>query len=142
MSSSIKKAILVDTDFLFAYFVGTDALHDSAVKLFESYRDLDWYMLVPTFAEFLTTLSNKSSKRDANLAFFAIKELGISLLDTERSFWDKAFDLFLEQNKKHTSVIDCLNLVYFRESTIPFYKIASFDKFYGDLRLPGVDSKR
>lgn len=132
--------VLVDSDFLFALFVGHDPHHKIATQQFRKFRKEGAQLSVLNIViqEAATVISHKVDQH-TSVDFFnkiqKIKELQRLVVDEKLE--ERAWEVFLKQTKKGTSFVDCANLAAARSYGID--KIATFDRFYPkELLLGGV----
>jgi predicted nucleic acid-binding protein len=122
--------ILVDTDFLIALIKIDDKNHLKAIDKVQKIKEATVFITPFTIPETVTVLSYKVSHTAAK-NFLKVARNKFSELPLNEEIIASADKIFLSQNKKGTSWIDCLNV-----ALIKYYKldgILSFDKFY--LRL-------
>jgi predicted nucleic acid-binding protein len=119
--------ILVDTDFLIALIKIDDKNHLKAIDKVQKIKEAKVFITPFTIPETVTVLSYKVSHIAAK-NFLKVARNKLSELPLNEEIIASADKIFLSQNKKWTSWIDCLNV-----ALIKYYKldgILSFDKFY------------
>jgi predicted nucleic acid-binding protein len=119
--------ILVDTDFLIALIKIDDKNHLKAIDKVQKIKEAKVFITPFTIPETVTVLSYKVSHTAAK-NFLKVARNKFSELPLNEEIIASADKIFLSQNKKGTSWIDCLNV-----ALIKYYKldgILSFDKFY------------
>jgi len=119
--------LLIDTDFLIALIKEDDKNHSRAISKLEGIKDSFIFITPFTIPETATVLSYKVSQKSAKEFLKEARKKFVELPLNEEivALADK---IFLAQNKKGISWIDCLNA-----ATVKYYKldgILSFDKFY------------
>jgi predicted nucleic acid-binding protein len=119
--------LLVDTDFLIALIKIDDKNHLKAIDKVQKIKEAKVFITPFTIPETVTVLSYKVSHTAAK-NFLKVARNKFSELPLNEEIIASADKIFLSQNKKVTSWIDCLNV-----ALIKYYKldgILSFDKFY------------
>jgi len=122
--------ILIDTDFLIALIKEDDKNHLRAVNKLKELKEVLIFITPFTIPETVTVLSYKVSQKAAKKFLKTAREKLVELPLNEEIVV-LADKIFLAQNKKGISWIDCLNV-----AVIKFYKlegILSFDKFYSKI---------
>jgi predicted nucleic acid-binding protein len=122
--------LLVDTDFLIALIKIDDKNHLKSINKLQELKETKIFITPFTLPETVTVLSYKVSHTAAKNFLKKSRGLFVELPLNEEviALTDK---IFLSQNKKGTSWIDCLNVAF-----IKYYYldgILSFDKFYKKL---------
>jgi predicted nucleic acid-binding protein len=130
-SDVLEYHVLVDTDAFVGKFYPRDAHHARCKAMFAELR-AERKRLVTTslvVLETATVLSNRTGQ-EAACRFLEgfIKAGKIDVVHISQELQNEAVDLFLEQTKKGTSVVDCSNVVVMHRYHIP--TIFSFDRFY------------
>ncbi len=119
--------ILVDTDFLIALIKIDDKNHLKAIDKVQKIKEAKVFITPFTIPEAVTVLSYKVSYTAAK-NFLKVARNKLSELTLNEEIIVSSDKIFLSQNKKGKSWIDCLNV-----ALIKYYKldgILSFDKFY------------
>jgi len=119
--------ILVDTDFLIALIKIDDKNHLKAIDKVQKIKEAKVFITPFTIPETVTVISYKVSHTAAK-NFLKVARNKLPELPLNEEIIASADKIFLSQNKKGTSWIDCLNV-----ALIKYYKlngILSFDKFY------------
>jgi predicted nucleic acid-binding protein len=119
--------ILVDTDFLIALIKIDDKNHLKTIDKVQKIKEAKVFITPFTIPETVTVLSYKVSHIAAK-NFLKTARNKFSELPLNEEIIALADKIFLSQNKKGTSWIDCLNV-----ALIKYYKldgILSFDNFY------------
>lgn len=121
--------LLIDSDFLVALYKKEDSNHLDAVKIFKRIEGSSTLVAMNlVFQESTTVISKQMGMNDARSFFGSINKLIKEKLPLEQNLESQSWHIFLKQNKKGTSFIDCANTV-----AIEKYKldgILSFDEFY------------
>jgi predicted nucleic acid-binding protein len=123
----MNTRLLVDTDFLIALIKEDDKNHSKAIGKLKGLKEALIFITPFTIPETVTVLSYKVSQKSAKKFLIKAREKFVELPLNEEviALADK---IFLTQNKKGISWIDCLNA-----AVVKYYKldgILSFDKFY------------
>ncbi|MFH0755327.1 MAG: PIN domain-containing protein [bacterium] len=124
--------ILIDADFLIALIKKDDKNHLKSIKKLEDFKDVSVFITPFTIPETATVLSYKVSHQSAK-DFLKESRKKFTKLSSNDQIINMADEIFLAQNKKGTSWIDCLNV-----ATIKFYDlngIFSYDKFYSKVGI-------
>ena len=124
--------ILIDTDFLVALIKEDDENYLRAMNKLNSLKDALFFVTPLIIPETVTVLSYKVSHQSARM-FLKQARKKFPELPLNEKIIDLTDKIFLSQNKKRTSWVDCLNV-----ATVKYYKldgIISFDKFYSKLKL-------
>jgi predicted nucleic acid-binding protein len=80
------------------------------------------------FAEIATVLSNCDGQNLARHFLSAVRSGAIPIIFICEALQESAEQVFITQEKKHTSMVDCANVVVMHQFYIP--TIWSFDSFY------------
>ena len=121
--------ILADSDFLIAIFRENDALHTQALRLLKKIQKNKAELYISNWvrAEAVTVISFRLGMTEARLFADNLQE-GVGALFVDEVTFHQSWGLFLSQNKKGSSFVDCSNLILLEKFN--FDGIASFDKFY------------
>lgn len=120
---------LVDSDFLIACFLIDDFSHRSASEILESLtKDDEIFINSLVEMEAATVVSKKVSMVKAKSFVDWLGKLGLNEIFVDEYMMGKGWKLFLEQTKKGSSFVDCMNLVVAKKMGCD--KILAFDKFY------------
>ena len=118
---------LLDTDFLFAYFLKGQSTHNKAKSIMNQIENDDLYVSNIVLQELATVLSNKQSQEVAKIVISKCKLLDLKVIKMtdidEENVW-KVFNLI---DKNETRFIDCSNLYLAKKCE---FMVASFDSFY------------
>ena len=131
-----KFEVLVDSDGWIALYLPDDLLHTDTVSIYQRLQAQN-KKLVTTSAvigETATVLSHRSGQKLARHFLLAIEQSGIPIIFVDEKLHHQALELFMQQEKKGTSFVDCANVVVARAFDIP--TVLSFDGFYP--RQPGL----
>lgn len=124
---------LVDADALVALAKEDDSNHKKALKIAQVSSGVSLYATPFTIPEATTVLSYKVSQKTAKQFLGQARQRKLIELKLTAQITQLADEVFLQQNLKGTSWIDCLNV-----ATIKHYSldgIFSFDKFYKKFRI-------
>lgn len=118
----------MDSDGFVGLFHETDAHHEKARQYFNHAAENRDTLILTNYvaAEAGTVISHKAGQ-DMARRFFDLVETYPTIHIDEQLHRD-TIELFKQQGKKGTSIVDCSNVVVMRRFNIP--KIFSFDKFY------------
>jgi len=128
----MNMRLLVDTDFLIALIKEDDKNHSKAISKLKGLKEALIFVTPFTIPETATVLSYKVSQKSAKKFLREARRKFVELPLNEEiiALADK---IFLTQNKKGISWIDCLNA-----AIVKYYKfegILSFDKFYSKVGI-------
>ncbi|CAN5314959.1 hypothetical protein BH10PAT1_BH10PAT1_1370 [soil metagenome] len=123
------KKLLVDSDFLVALYKVDDFNHKKAKMVFKKLeKDIKLVAINLVFQESATVVSKKMGMNDAKQFLDGLTKLITEKIDLDQSLQIEGWKIFMKQNKKGTSFIDCANLT--AAISYKFDGILSFDKFY------------
>ena len=120
--------VLLDSDFVVALYKRKDSNHTKAVKLFRKIENESLVAINLVFQESTTVISKQMGMKDAKIFLGSIRRIIGEEIKLNNILEVKSWEVFLRQNKKGTSFVDCANLAILKEYNLD--KIASFDKFY------------
>lgn len=120
--------ILVDADALVALAKEDDANHRKAVKIAQRLKKETLYVTPLTIPEAATVLSYRVSQKAAQRFLKEARQRRLIELPMMTQASLLADEIFLKQNKKGTSWIDCLNVAMAQIHNLE--GIFSFDRFY------------
>ena len=117
--------ILADSDFLIAIFRENDALHTQALRLLKKIQKNKAELYISNWvrAEAVTVISFRLGMTEARLFADNLQE-GVGALFVDEVTFHQSWGLFLSQNKKGSSFVDCSNLILLEKFN--FDGIASF----------------
>ncbi|MBI5358130.1 PIN domain-containing protein [Candidatus Amesbacteria bacterium] len=124
------RKIIIDSNVLVALYKADDSTHDRAVETARSLHDDGdiFIALNLVVQETATVISMKAGQKEAREFY----QKRLSVIDQEITLDDDleklSWNIFLRQNKKGTSFVDCANLALFEKYKLD--GILSFDKFY------------
>lgn len=130
-SDVLQYHALVDTDAFVGWFYPQDAHHSRCKAMFTQLKSQQRRLVTTNLVtlETATVLSYRTGQTAARKFVEGFIRAGkMDVIPVSPELLDEAFDLFLEQAKKGTSVVDCSNVVVMRRFHIP--TIFSFDRFY------------
>jgi predicted nucleic acid-binding protein len=125
-----KFETLVDSDGWTAIYLPDDLLHRDAVSIYERLKSQK-KKLVTTSAvigETATVLSHRSGQKLAREFLSAVELSELPVIHIDEKLHQEALGLFVQQEKKGTSFVDCVNAVVARYFDIP--SVFTFDGFY------------
>lgn len=125
-----QKVVLVDSDILVASFYPDDANHQQAVEAMSGFNQggVQLGIINLVLQESATVISYRMGMDEARKYFLTYGSVIGRIFSWSDRLEDLAWKLFLEQNKKGTSFVDCVNAVAVAELKLD--GILSFDKFY------------
>lgn len=133
-SDPLDYHVLVDTDAFVGRFYPKDAHHSRCKTMFTELKAGHKRLVTTSLVvlETATVLSNRTGQEAARRFLDGFIKAGkIDVIHISQELQQEAIDLFLQQTKKGTSVVDCSNVVVMRRYCIP--TIFSFDRFYKSL---------
>ncbi len=128
MISSSKNTVFVDSDVFVALFFSGDANAERARRLLQKLTDSETNVITSNMVrmETATVLSHRQGMTAAN-QFLASTKL-MDAINATDELLEESLQLFSEQQKRGSSVVDCINVSIMRRYGIT--EIASFDKAY------------
>jgi predicted nucleic acid-binding protein len=122
--------VLLDSDAFVAIYLPDDANHDRAMNIFATIQHAEQNMVTTSWviAETATVLSNRDGQEKARAFLQMIADVHFDSIHITEDFQQEATTLFISQQKKRTSMVDCGNAVVMHRFAIP--TIFSFDAFY------------
>lgn len=120
-------AIILDTDFLYSFFVSNQINHNLAKQKFNQIKNNDIYVLKLVQYELATVLSYKENHNLAKSIISDILETNIIFIDISKEEEMLVWREFYRYKKNKISFVDCANLTIAKKRKL---KILSFDKFY------------
>ncbi|HOZ02996.1 MAG TPA: PIN domain-containing protein [Candidatus Woesebacteria bacterium] len=119
---------LLDTDFIIASRFPQESTHPRAKILGnEIYSTDDFLITELVLMEVATVISHKYSQSQAILAVQTLQKAGRATLRLDADDWKNTWSLFIQQQKRRTSVVDCSNTVLAQKLGA---QVVSFDQFY------------
>lgn len=125
--------LLIDTDFLIALVKEDDKNHLRSINKLKGLKDALIFITPFTIPETATVLSYKVSQQAAKKFLKETREKFIELPLKNEEIIALADKIFLAQNKKGISWMDCLNV-----AVVKYYKlegVLSYDKFYSRIGI-------
>lgn len=121
---------LIDSDTFVGMILPSDALHTRVHAIYQSIKSAQKRLVSTNWviAETATVLSNRDSQQTAIEFIRHIQQADITILTITPEIEEATYQLFCDQTTKHTSMVDCSNVVTAKHHDIP--NILSFDKFY------------
>lgn len=120
---------IVDSDFLISFSSDEDSNHQRSLRIYKSIdKEVELVALNLVFQESTTVVSKKFGMEKAKVFYEMLGKFINTEIKINEELEKKAWKIFLQQNKKGTSFVNCANL-----ATLKRYKldgILSFDKFY------------
>jgi predicted nucleic acid-binding protein len=120
--------LLVDSDFLFALFQPDDSNNDKARSLLLKYEKEDLCAINLVVQESTTLVSKRMNMKYAKSFYESICNMIPEIIMLNENLEKDAWKIFLSQNKKGTSFVDCANLATYQKLKLD--GILSFDDFY------------
>jgi len=124
---------LVDADALVALAKEDDSNHKKALQIAQVSSGVSLYTTPFTIPEATTVLSYKVSREAAKQFLRQARQRKLIELKLTAQITQLADEVFLQQNPKGTSWIDCLNVATVKHHSLD--GIFSFDKFYKKFRI-------
>lgn len=122
--------ILVDSDAFTGLFVEYDAHHPLVTTAFERFLS-EWQRLVTTsfvIAETATVISRLAGQSPARRFLTFVRSGNIPIIFIDEDLQDAGERIFIAQENKKTSMVDCTNVAVMERFHIP--AIFSFDQVY------------
>lgn len=119
---------LLDTDFIIASRFPQESTYHRARFLAEKIYSTDDFLITElVLMEVATVISYKYSQIQAIQAVQTLQKAGQAILQLDTDDWKNAWNLFFQQQKQRTSVVDCSNVILAQKLGA---QIVSFDQFY------------
>lgn len=122
--------IIVDSDIYYSLIDRNDSNHKQALILNKKYltQGIEFITLNLVIFETTTVLSHKISREAA--VFFLQNALSgkMEIVRLDESLEKEAFKIFIEQQRKNVSFVDCANMALMKK--LGLTSIFSFDKIY------------
>jgi predicted nucleic acid-binding protein len=127
---SSRFDVLIDSDAFIGRFYPSDPHFQKASATFAALAKQGAGTVTTSMvvAETATVLSHRQGQELACMFLQKIQESKIPVIHIDEALQDKAIKLFMAQNKKGTSFVDCANVTVMRQLSIP--TIFSFDEVY------------
>ena len=120
--------IILDSDFIFGFFINVDSNYDKARKWYaENSLNSNFILLNITKFEVITLVSRRYTQELAKNILSEMEVFNSQIFYVDERVDPEIWSEFNKYSKKNISLVDCANLVYARKLNA---KIASFDKFY------------
>lgn len=120
---------LVDSDFLISFSSSDDSNHLKAVEIYQKIRrNCELVILNLVIQESTTVVSKRFGMNEARSFFELVNKFVDKKIKIDNKLEMEAWKVFLKQNKKGTSFIDCANLALCQKYNLD--GILSFDEFY------------
>lgn len=120
---------LVDSDFLISFSSDEDSTHQKSIKIYKNLKkNSELLALNLVFQESTTVVSKKFGMQKAKIFYEMINKFVNTRILLDENIEKEAWKIFLKQNKKGTSFIDCANLVVYQKYKLD--SILSFDEYY------------
>ncbi len=122
------KKILVDADALVALAKNDDSNHQKALTISKELINDKLFITPFTVPEAVTVLSYKVNQTIAKRFLNEVRKRKLIELDYNAQVENMADEIFLSQDKKGSSWIDCLNVAMVKINELD--GVFSFDRFY------------
>lgn len=122
------RRILVDADALVALAKPDDASHKSALTIAKKLKNDILFITPLSIPEAATVISYRVSQQAAKIFLMDARKRNLIELALNSEAIKAADEIFLNQKRKGTSWIDCLNVAMIKIHSLE--GIFSFDKFY------------
>jgi len=120
---------LVDSDFLISFSSDEDSTHSKSIEIYKNLKkNSELLALNLVFQESTTVVSKKFGMQKAKIFYEMINKFVNTRILLDENTEKEAWKIFLKQNKKGTSFIDCANLVVYQKYKLD--SILSFDEYY------------
>jgi predicted nucleic acid-binding protein len=123
--------VLIDSDAFIGWMIEADTHHQQTVQIFNHLvaEQVKFATTSLVVGEAATVLSHRKGQELARTFLDEVIEKGKFLvIYITEALHQEALNIFKEQTKKGTSVVDCANVAVIRQFCIP--RIFSFDKVY------------
>lgn len=135
MTPSRSYQVLIDSSAFVALFDPDDPLHSDAKNAFDAIKAQRLQPVTSSLVvgEVITILSHRGGQGLARLFLSALDRSEMPIVVVDEAMHGAAINLFVEQNKKDTSYVDCTDYVVMQSLSIPY--ILSFDEFHRRMGL-------
>lgn len=124
---------VLDTDFIIALRFPQESTHQRAVSYAKKYlKESESFVTDLIQVELANVISRKYSQEQAIQAIRMIQKAPNGTLYLDKEDNNNSWEIFFQQNKRGTSVVDCSNVVIAKKLG---FKIVSFDTFYREFDL-------
>ena len=125
-----KFHVLVDSDAFVGWYLPADAHFKRATELFTRFDEENRSLVTTSWvvAETATVLSHRVGQESAREFLDMITSTPFPVIHVTEELQAETIKVFMEQETKNTSMVDCSNVVVMRRFDIP--TILSFDNFY------------
>lgn len=122
--------VLIDSDAFVGQFYTRDAHHSRTNQLFDQLIQHSTPIATTNLVTLgtATVLSHRGGQELAKRFMAMIEESNLPILYVDEKLQRKAVDIFVSQEKKGTSGVDCANVAVMHHYHIPY--IFSYDHFY------------
>ncbi len=122
--------ILIDSDAFVGLFVEHDAHHANIQSLMQGFAQKRRKLVTTSFvvAETATVISRCKDQEVARRFLTYVRSGGIPIIFIDEALQHAAEQVFVSQENKSTSMVDCSNVAVMKQFHIP--QILSFDQFY------------
>jgi len=122
--------ILVDSDAFVGWMYAADSHHNKVQRIFQEVRQARLRMITNSWvvAETATVLSHRSGQKAAKNYLNTLRTLEFPIIHIDEDLQEDATQIFEQQDKKGTSMVDCGNVAVMYRYDIS--RIFSFDRFY------------
>lgn len=128
--------VLIDSDAFVGQFYTQDAHHTQTNQLFDQLIESSIPIATTNLVtlETATVLSHRDGQELARKFMHMIETSRLPVIYVDEKLQQRAIEIFISQEKKGTSGVDCANVAVMHHYHIPY--IFSFDHFYR--RLPNI----
>ncbi len=123
--------IILDSDFIVSYLMEDQSTHEKAGKMANNIEHKQCFITNLVKYEVVNVLSIKYSQSAATSAWSYMSDI-IDVVWVDTTIENLTWVEFSKHTNKNISIVDCVNVVLANKLKA---KIASFDRFYGDLRV-------
>lgn len=128
--------IFADTSALVSLYSETDPNHDKAIAIVRSYKEVTFMISKYIFAEVVTILSQKDSKKQSITAGNIL--IGSYIwINTEKDIENLAWEIFKKQPSKNVSFVDCTTFALYKNGA--FNKAFTFDSDFKTNKIPTLE---
>lgn len=122
--------VLIDTDAWLGSILKDDAHNEQTTHQFKQFKHQATRIVTTSYVidETATVLNHKSGQATANQFIDNISKYSVPVMHVDYELRQQALKIFSQQNKRGTSMTDCINVALVRHLEIPY--IFSFDKAY------------
>ena len=130
MAVTDNNQVFVDSDFWVGYYLEFDAHHQTTLPAMQKFKEQGKQLVLSSLVvgETMTVLSHKDGQSTARGFYRDIQRSGIPVYFVDEALDQTAKKIFIAEDKKGMSYVDCANVAVMRAFGID--QIYAFDTIY------------